>query len=292
MSAQAGGVRDCQDRVRGKGAAALYIRARCFIWACFRRRAEHEIQVWRKGCTMGLLGDMTIMFGKGMNTVDKKTQAIRAQADLARVNQEIESAYTELGHIVLQGEAGNASFVHAYAAPVEKVRGLEEQAATLTQRIAELSVREEAVPVAPVQATPGVAAPPSHPSPWRRALPAGSPCRSPRRSALRAAARWRLYVSAIHSAPRVMSIIRRIPCSAWRAARRWSPSWRPRRHPLPCRHPHPRRQSLPNPFPSSLLRARVRPVWLRRTRLLQRRRLHPLSSRCPSPRRSRAARPE
>ena len=108
---------------------------------------------------MGLLDDMTIMFGKGMNTVDKKTQAIRAQADLARVNQEIESAYAELGHIVLQGEAGNASFVHAYAAPVEKVRGLEEQAATLTQRIAELSVREEAVPVAPVQATPGVAAP-------------------------------------------------------------------------------------------------------------------------------------
>ena len=108
---------------------------------------------------MGLLDDMTIMFGKGMNTVDKKTQTIRAQADLARVNQEIESAYAELGRIVLQGEAGNASFVHAYAAPVEKVRGLEEQAAALTQRIAELSVREEAVPVAPAQATPGVAAP-------------------------------------------------------------------------------------------------------------------------------------
>lgn len=108
---------------------------------------------------MGLLDDMTIMFGKGMNTVDKKTQTIRAQADLARVNQEIESAYAELGRIVLQGEEGNASFVHAYAAPVEKVRGLEEQTAALTQRIAELSVREEAVPVAPVQAAAGVAAP-------------------------------------------------------------------------------------------------------------------------------------
>ena len=48
---------------------------------------------------MGYFDNMRVMLGKGMNAADRKTQELRLQAELGRIDLSLESAYAALGKV-------------------------------------------------------------------------------------------------------------------------------------------------------------------------------------------------
>lgn len=93
---------------------------------------------------MGLLDDVTVIFGKGANTVDKKIQSARYQADLSKLSTDLEAAYSELGHAVLKGEGANKSFLAVYGTNVSRIKELEQQILATRKSIEELNKVDQA----------------------------------------------------------------------------------------------------------------------------------------------------
>lgn len=79
------------------------------------------------------------LFGKGMHTVDKKTQTIKARVNLSTVNDSLEHAYLEFGKLVYASERGNQHFLDTYSGQMNKISALENQAADIRAHIDELN---------------------------------------------------------------------------------------------------------------------------------------------------------
>ena len=98
---------------------------------------------------MGFFDDMSVLAGKGMNAVDRKTRSLKLQADLNRVSNEKKSALTELGRLVYAREGENEAILAIYGQQFQAIRDLELQEANLREQIAELQSNNNTAPQAP-----------------------------------------------------------------------------------------------------------------------------------------------
>ena len=87
---------------------------------------------------MGFFDDMSVLAGKGMNAVDRKTKSFKLQADLSRVSNEKKNALTELGRMVYAQEGENEAILATYGQQIQLIRDFELQEANLREQIAEL----------------------------------------------------------------------------------------------------------------------------------------------------------
>ena len=98
---------------------------------------------------MGFLDDMSVLAGKGMNAVDRKTKSLKLQAELSRVSNEKGRALTELGRMVYAREGENEAFLDTYGQQIQFIRDFESQEANLREQIAELQNANNVAPQAP-----------------------------------------------------------------------------------------------------------------------------------------------
>lgn len=98
---------------------------------------------------MGYFDDMTYLFGRGMNAMDKKTQEFRLQSDLGRVETDLESAYAALGKAVFDHPSLTAAVRHDCPRECDDVATLLQVRADICQRIDDLR-RQAAAAYAPV----------------------------------------------------------------------------------------------------------------------------------------------
>ncbi|HIY79652.1 MAG TPA: zinc ribbon domain-containing protein [Candidatus Olsenella excrementavium] len=87
---------------------------------------------------MSIKDDITVMFGNGLNLAGKQTEKLRLQAELAETESAVEAAYAELGRMIVQGRGSDDVFLSTYGVQVGAVRGLEQRALEIQQRIAAL----------------------------------------------------------------------------------------------------------------------------------------------------------
>ena len=87
---------------------------------------------------MGFFDDMSVLAGKGMNAVDRKTKSLKLQAELNRVSHEKGSALAELGRMVYARKGKNEAVLATYGQQIQLVRDLELQEANLREQIAVL----------------------------------------------------------------------------------------------------------------------------------------------------------
>ena len=87
---------------------------------------------------MGFFDDMSVLAGKGMNAVDRKTKSLKLQAELSRVSNEKESVFTELGRIVYASKSENEAILATYEQQIQLIRDLELQEVNLREQIAAL----------------------------------------------------------------------------------------------------------------------------------------------------------
>lgn len=83
---------------------------------------------------MGLFDDFNVLVGRGMNTVDRKSQAFKLQAELNRIANEKEKAFADLGRAVYVREGMNST----YTEHVQAIANLDSQEANLQQQLAGL----------------------------------------------------------------------------------------------------------------------------------------------------------
>lgn len=80
---------------------------------------------------MGFMDDINVLMGQGINVANKKTQAMRLQADLKDASKQKDAALLELGRAVYMREAANP----AYADQIRNIANLESQESALRQQI-------------------------------------------------------------------------------------------------------------------------------------------------------------
>lgn len=88
---------------------------------------------------MAFFDDVSVLVGKGMNSVDKKAQTIKLQANLSTVNDSLKKAYIEFGQTVYANEHTNSYFVSSYSAQIDRISDLESKAAEIRKQIDEIN---------------------------------------------------------------------------------------------------------------------------------------------------------
>lgn len=94
---------------------------------------------------MGIFDDMTALLGRGMDAADKKTQEVRIQSEINRIDASKEKALAELGRAVLTKEGGQPAFASTYAEQVKVIGDLEAQAEALRLQLEGLRSRDNLV---------------------------------------------------------------------------------------------------------------------------------------------------
>lgn len=84
---------------------------------------------------MGLFDDMSVLLGRGMNAADRKTQSIKLQSELSRLEPMKESELAKLGRAVLTGEATNSGFIAKYSAHINAIGDIEARQEAVRQQI-------------------------------------------------------------------------------------------------------------------------------------------------------------
>lgn len=97
---------------------------------------------------MAFFDDVSVLVGKGMNSVDKKAQTIKLQANLSTVNDSLKKAYIEFGQAVYANERSNSYFASSYSAQIDRISDLEGKAAEIHRQIDEIN-RAQSVPPSP-----------------------------------------------------------------------------------------------------------------------------------------------